>query len=255
MFNKSFCRAALVSAALPALGVAGANAADWYTGSPANSRATGPNNPLGSIDLSLSAAPSAAHAVLIGTIAPFGGLEQNGLRIRMVGLMGGYSYDASAVGVGKVNGDQVGGSLLLGHDWIVDKTKFGVFGGLDVLNNKLNKNDPDNKTEGTTIGFKAGFDFYTTPTTSTMATGTFAFSTANSAYYMRLKGGIAVYEQVYIGPETLVLGDSFYSQWRLGMHLSGVKLGPVQFGVSGGYVNDAVRGAGGYGILDTRITF
>jgi hypothetical protein len=29
----------------------------------------------------------------------------------------------------------------------------------------------------------------------------------------------------------------------------------VQFGLSGGYVNDAVRGAGGYGILDTRLTF
>ncbi|MBX9761120.1 MAG: cellulose biosynthesis protein BcsS [Beijerinckiaceae bacterium] len=255
MLNKSLCRAALVSAALPALGVAGAQAADWYTGSPLTSQATGPNNPLASIDLSLTAAPESRHAVLIGTVAPFGGLEQNGLRIRLMGLLGGYSYDATALGVGKVSGNQVGGSLMLGHDWIVEKTKFGVFGGLDVINNQLDKFDPDNKTEGTTIGFKAGFDFYTTPTKSTMATGTFAFSTANSAYYMRLKGGIAVYEQVYIGPETLVMGDSFYSQWRLGLHLSGVKLGPLQFGVSGGYVNDAVRGAGGYGILDSRITF
>lgn len=254
MFNKLLCGAAILCAALP-LGASGARAADWYTGSPVNSQPTGPDNPLASIDLSLTGAPEARHAVLIGTIAPFGGLEQNGLRIRLSGLLGGYTYDATAVGVGKVTGNQVGGSLMLGHDWIIGKTKVGVFGGLDIISNSLDKVDPDNKTEGATVGFKGGFDFYSTPTTSTMATGTFAFSTANSAYYMRLKGGVAIYEQVYIGPETLVMGDSFYSQWRLGMHLSGFKLGPVQFGLSGGYVSDAVRGAGGYGILDTRVTF
>jgi hypothetical protein len=254
MSNKLLCGAGLLSLALSSL-APGAHAADWYTGSPLNSQPAGAYNPLASLDLSLTAAPSARHAVLIGTIAPFGGLEQNGLRIRLSGLLGGYTYEATAAGVGTVTGNQVGGSFLLGHDWIINRTKIGVFGGLDVISNQLDKIDPDNKTEGATVGFKGGFDFYSTPTTMTMATGTFAFSTANSAYYMRLKGGVAIYENVYIGPETLVMGDSFYSQWRLGMHLSGVKLGPVQFGLSGGYVNDAVRGAGGYGILDTRLTF
>lgn len=88
-----------------------------------------------------------------------------------------------------------------------------------------------------------------------MAAGTFTFTSANTGYYMRLRGGVAAYEQIYIGPEALVLGDSFYTQWRLGLHLSGVQFGPVQFAVSGGYLNDSNRGAGGYGILDTRLTF
>jgi hypothetical protein len=210
---------------------------------------------MASIDISISAASASASGAIVGTVAPFSGLEQNGFRFRAIGILGGYRYDSTAVGVGEVTGNQVGGSLLVGHEWIVNKTKFGVYGGLDVINNKLDKFDPNNDTSGATVGFRAGIDFYSTPTSNTMAAGTFSFTTANTGYYLRLRAGVAVAERVYIGPETLVLGDSFYSQWRLGMHVSGVQVGPLQFGVSGGFANDSSRGAGAYGILDTRITF
>lgn len=236
------------------LGAPGALAADWYTGSPMNSQPAG-FNPLAALDLSVSAGSGAASGALVGTFAPFNGLEHNGFRFRVIGLIGRYDYDASAPGVGEVTGNQAGGSLLGGYEWAVNKTKIGVYGGIDVINNRLNKFDPGNDTEGTTYGFRAGVDFYSNPTSSTMAAGTFTFTTANTGYYVRLRGGVAAYEQMYVGPEVLVLGDSFYNQWRLGLHLSGVQLGPVQFGVSGGYLNDSTKGNGGYGILDTRLTF
>ena len=245
----------LSAALLLSLGASSAFAADWYTGSPLNSQPTGPYNPLASLDMSFSAANDSLSGALVGTFAPFSGLEQNGFRFRVIGVLGGYKYDATAPGVGQVTGNQVGGSLLGGYEWIVNKTKIGLYGGVDAINNKLDKFDPNNDTEGTTVGFRAGLDFYARPTESTMAAGTFTFTTANAGYYGRLRGGIAVYEQIFIGPEGLVIGDSFFTQWRLGMHLSGVQLGPVQFGVSGGYVNDSSRGNGAYGILDTRLTF
>jgi hypothetical protein len=245
----------LSAAILVSLGASGAFAADWYTGSPVNSRPTGPNNPLAALDLSFTAAKDQMSGALVGTIGPFGGLETNGLRVRMIGLLGGYRYDAAAVGVGAVTGNQVGGSLMVGYEWIVDRTKIGVYGGLDVINNRLDKVDPTNETGGNTFGARLGLDFYSRPTDATMAAGTFSFTTANSGYYLRLRGGMAVYDQLFLGPEVLAMGDSFYTQWRFGVGLSGITLGPVQFGVSAGYVSDSSRGGGAYGILDTRLTF
>ncbi len=175
--------------------------------------------------------------------------------MRAIGLLGGYRYDASAPGVGVVTGNQVGGSLLMGYEWIVDRTKIGLYAGLDAINNRLDKFDPNNDTAGTTFGARIGLDFYSRPTDATMAAGTFTYSTANNGYYMRLRGGMAVFDQTFLGPELLVQGDNFYTQWRLGVGLSGIQLGPVQIGVSGGYVNDSSRGNGAYGILDTRLTF
>ena len=118
----------LSAAILLSLGASGAFAADWYTGSPLNSSPAGPNNPLAALDLSLTAGNDQIAGALVGTIGPFGGLETNGLRIRMIGLLGGYRYDAAAVGVGVVTGNQVGGSLMVGYEWIVARTKIGVFG-------------------------------------------------------------------------------------------------------------------------------
>jgi hypothetical protein len=249
--RKQFMSAAI----LLSLASSGALAADWYTGSPMTSRPSGPFNPLASLDLSFTAANDQLAGALIGTFAPFSGLEQNGFRMRAIGLLGGYKYDATAPGVGVVTGNQVGGSLLMGYEWVVDRTKIGLYAGLDAMNNRLDKFDPNNDTAGTTFGARIGLDFYTRPTDATMAAGTFTYSTANNGYYMRLRGGMAVYEQTYLGPELLVQGDNFYTQWRLGVGLSNIQLGPVQIGVSGGYVNDSSRGNGAYGILDTRLTF
>jgi len=38
-------------------------------------------------------------------------------------------------------------------------------------------------------------------------------------------------------------------------HVTGIKMGALQFGPSGGYVNDRKNGGGAYGILDTQIRF
>lgn len=243
------------AAFLLAFGATGAFAADWYTGSPVNSRPGGAASPLAAIDLSFSAAKDQLSGALVGMVAPFGGLETNGFRVRMIGVLGGYRYDANAAGVGLVTGNQVGGSLLMGYEWIVDRTKVGLFGGLDVISNRLDKYDPDNNTEGATIGARIGLDFYSRPTDATYAAGTFSFTTANSGYYMRLRGGMSIYEQTYLGPELLVLGDSFYTQWRMGVGLHNIELGPVKIGVSTGFVSDSSRGKGAYGILDTRLAF
>jgi hypothetical protein len=249
-------RKQIVSAALLlSLGASSAYSADWYTGSPLNSQASSPFNPLASLDLSFSAANGSLSGALVGTVAPFGGLETTGFRMRMIGVLGGYKYNASAVGVGTVTGNQVGGSLLGGYEWVVNKTKIGVYGGVDFINNRLDKFDPNNDTGGGAVGFRAGLDFYSNPTSSTMAAGTLTFTTANMGYYVRMRGGIAAYEQMFVGPEMLVIGDSFFTQWRVGAHLSGIQLGPVQFGVSAGYANDSSRGNGAYGIFDTRLTF
>jgi hypothetical protein len=230
------------------------SANDWYTGAPMSGQPT-TFSPLGSVDLSIAAVTRAQHAVVQGTLGPFGGLEQTGLRVRVGGMVGSYVYNSTTPGVGKVRGDQTGGALLVGHEWVVDRTKFSVYGGLDVLNTTLDRYDPRNRTAGASFGFKGVLEFYSTPTRATMAAGALTLSSVNAAYYMRLKAGVAIHEQVYIGPEVLAMGDTFYTQGRVGVHLSGVKLGPVQLGLSGGYAHDRVRGGGAYGILDARMTF
>ena len=234
-----------------------AMAADWYTGERNGSSAGKAKPAFGvSIDASLAAtSQNSLHVSVFGTIAPFAPMNETGIRMRIGGLAGSYKYISTAPGVGSVTGRETSGSLLGGYEWVMPGTTVSVFAGLEAQNRTLSKADPNNKVVGTSFGLKTALDFYSNPTPYTMVSGNFTFATNNSAYYARIKAGMAVTGQVFVGPEILFLGDSFYGQWRFGAHLTGIKMGALQFGVSGGYVRDQKNGGGGYGILDAQIRF
>jgi hypothetical protein len=240
-----------VAAAL-LLSIGAARAADWYTGERVQDVAPTPHV---AIDTAATADTNGSvFGTVIGTIAPFDGLDEDGYRIRLSGVLGRYSYVGSN-GIGRVTGTQSDGSFMVGYEWVLRAATVAIYLGADVSDNLLSINDPNNSSKGLHVGGKVAVDFYVNPTPYSMISGTLSYATANNAYYSRFKGGIAIAPQLFVGPEVLVLGDDFYSQWRLGVHLTGLRLGPMQFGISGGYLDDKIRGHGGYGLLDARLTF
>jgi hypothetical protein len=229
-----------------------ARAADWYTGVPGD----GPSSPRVAIDVAIDGTSKRAlSGVLIGTIAPFAPLDQSGVRLRVGGLGGAYNYIPSTPGLGRVHGAMEGGSFMAGYEWVAERATIAVFGGAEITNTSLSPNDPNNVVKGLRGGLKFGVDFYVTPTDFTMISGVAYYSTNFNAYYGRLKFGMAIANHVYVGPEALALGDDFFQQWRMGGHVTGLRLGILQMGASAGFLNDRVRGAGAYGILDSRIAF
>ncbi len=242
---------ALTSALLA--GPALAQSQEWYTGARDPKQATSYG---AAIDTSLTGTSRGSiHGSVIGTIAPFTKMDETGVRLRLGGLLGQYTYVSISPGVGEVKGTEASGSLMAGYEWVSTNATFAIFLGGEFQNRRLDKNDPSNSVIGNKGGMKASVDFHVTPTSYTMVAGTISYSTNNNAYYSRFKAGMKISENMYLGPELLFLGDNFYGQWRAGAHLTGAKFGALQFGVSGGYVNDRRAGSGVYGILDARVGF
>ncbi len=261
----AFAVSTLCLALLPSAGV---QAADWYTGAPSspppNSGFTkGPlysgsnlNSFGAAVDVALTATSNdTLHLALIGTISPFTRLEDSGLRLRLGGVTGSYSYVATTAGLGRIRGTQEQGSFMVGYEWVSRTTSVAGFIGAEARNDKLTPVDPTNNAAGTAYGVRGELDFYSKPSNWTLVTGQFVYSSAHSAYYGRLKFGMSLVDNIYVGPEIMMLGDTSYSQFRVGAHATGITLGPMQFGISAGYSKDRVRGSGVYGILDSRISF
>lgn len=231
----------------------GARAADWYTGAPESGRRGGTDV---AIDFSVEATTQRSlYAALIGTIAPFAKMEESGARLRLGGVLGRFSYIASGAGIGRVDGRQEDGFALVGYEWASRTGTFAIYGGLEAQNTTLSKVDPANSVHGGSVGGKIEAEFYVNPTSFTMISGVASFSSVHNGYYGRLKAGVAITERIFVGPEVIVLGDAFFSQYRFGAHISGVQLGMLQVGVSGGYLRDRIRGSGAYGLLDARVGF
>jgi hypothetical protein len=229
------------------------SAQDWYTGSRSGGQV---DRPKASIDLALTGTTQDSYyGTLIGTIAPFSALDETGARVRLGGVLGTYAYVSTSAGVGRIGGRQEDGSLLVGYEWVTRNTSVAAYVGGDIANNTLSKADPSNHVSGMSYGVKAAIDFYTNPTSYSMASGNLTYSTANNSYYARFKVGLAIADSLYVGPEMLFLGDNQYTQYRIGLHLTGARFGSMQFGISGGFLSDRIRGKGGYGILDARVVF
>ena len=236
--------------------VSRAQAADWYTGAPVIGVAAPRAPTFGvAIDAAVTAdTKDSKYATLIGTIAPFTNFDQSGMRIRLGGVIGQYAY-VGGNGIGRVKGTQEDGSFLVGYEWVARRFTVAAYIGGDINNNQLDKVDTANASQGTAYGVKVAIDFNWRPTDDLMLAGVASYSTAHNSYYTRIKGGFAMLPGIFVGPEALFLGDDFFRQWRAGGHITGASIGPLQFGVSGGILNDRVRGTGLYGILDARAAF
>lgn len=248
-------------------------AADWYTGAPTAEPPLPPAAPAPTVSIGGSVdgtSRSSIAGALIGKIAPFSSLAESGPRVRASVVIGKYAYDASDLvtyvpvgaafipttsGYGRVHGTLEDGSFMVGYEIVTSRGGVAAYVGLDVMNHSLSPFDPGNRVRGTNVGAKVGVEAFTRPTDATMLSVIAYYSTVYNSYYARLKAGVELADYVYIGPEALALGDDYFSQGRVGAHVTGLRLGQLQVGVSSGYLRDRVRGSGVYGILDTQIAF
>jgi len=234
---------ALLAAARPA------SAADWYTGQASTS-----DDWIVGFDASTTVTSTGSVFANAGVTAALdGSLRESGARLKVDAMAGTYEYRAAS---GRdIRADQIEGAALLGYEWIWREAKLAGYVGLAVRNTALSALDPRNAVAGTSYGIKAAFDFYARPSEKTMVSATGSFTTNDNAYFTRFRAGYRIGEGIYLGPELAFLGNDFYNQWRAGLHLTGLELGPVQASLSAGYMRDREQKGGAYGSVDVRAKF
>ena len=88
-----------------------------------------------------------------------------------------------------------------------------------------------------------------------MMASNIGFSTHEMAFFARAKVGYAISEGLYVGPEFTAIGGQDTRQQRAGLHLTGLKIGGVQFGFAAGFARDRRHGNGAYATISSRVTF
>ena len=258
---RSCCRSA-GSATIPpfaaALAFAGALcgqaaiAQQWYV---APAAVVPPTDWLVALDVSGTATSNHTDFLYgAATFALGGTLQQSGFRLRLEGVGGTYGFEQAPTNV-TTTGKQYEGGALLGYQQVWSWGSLGTYVGANVRENTVPSADPATTALGTRVGFKAAVDAFLLPAPATMTSVYGSYSTAYDAYYARFRAGYSAFGFGYLGPEVAVLGDDFYSQTRVGAHLSAMQLGAVQVGVSGGYVWDRAYKDGYYGTLELRTGF
>ncbi len=200
------------------------------------------------------------------TLSPYAPYYESGLKFRFTASDTRYTYFGDSTRTFISKGQDAQADLLLGYGFQFDRWSLLLLGGPSFVWSWQTPGDSSAPFSEAKTGAKASISIYGNPSDSTLVYAEASYSTASTAYYAQAKFGYAFWPSLphlYLGPEVSAGGravdfDSIgtgFQQWRAGAFISGLTLGPLQFGLSAGYLNDRQQGGGGYVGTSLSTTF
>lgn len=171
------------------------------------------------------------------------GLDREGFVMKSLIGAGSYRYRSGGT---PITGYHALLSVMPGWRFKGDTFETSFFVGADVQAHALVPDDPNSRLRGVHAGPRIGWDVWLQPTQSFMFNGFATFSTVGLSYAVRGGLGWRQFDAVYIGPEGQITGSTDYRQFRVGLHATGLVVGPYEFSAGLGYVRDSDYRAGIY---------
>jgi hypothetical protein len=174
------------------------------------------------------------------------GLADDGLTLKLLYAGGFYRYRA---GTTAVLGAHDGLAVLPGFRVSHGRFFATVYGGPDLQYHRTFPADPGNRLNGSHAGLRIGADLWWEPSEGWMLSASLSASTVGDSYGVRLAAGRKLSDRFWIGPEVEATGDSVYRQWRVGAHITSLRLWFGEWTASAGYTRDSDARDGVYGRL------
>jgi len=178
------------------------------------------------------------------------GLDRTGPVLKLMFGGGLYQYNSGALGNLTVTGRELSAVVLPGWRFVRDNVTVTLFVGYDRQAHRLTPDDPSAGLRGGYDGVRTAFELWYQPTPWAMVAADAAFSTIGPGYNARLATGVRVFDAFYIGPEVQAFGaDSNYRQIRAGLHVTGLRMGSIEWSAGAGWAEDSDDHSGAYGKL------
>lgn len=123
--------------------------------------------------------------------------------------------------------------VLLGYEWRIGDSFLALYAGSDVESEqRLEAFGPS--FIATRYGARVQADLWFVPSPGTTVQANGYMSTVNGRVWARVAPGWHVPAGFYLGPEFEAYGERDYRKYRLGLHLTGLRLLGLQWRFSGG---------------------
>jgi hypothetical protein len=186
-----------------------------------------------------------------GVVYAPGGLDQDGLLLKILLSGGLYGYHAVNLGGERVTGTEWLAQVLPG--WRIKRgdAEFKFFMGPDIEIHRLSPDDPDNKLRGRSFGLRMAAELWYEPAPDKMIAADVSLSsiatsdTARIAYGWRILDGI-LSGGVYVGPELQYFGSDGYRHGRIGAHVTTMKTADIEWSAACGWARDSAGSSSPY---------
>jgi hypothetical protein len=172
------------------------------------------------------------------------GLNNDGFITRLFVSDGLERYDA---GSKRFSTNIVRAAPLAGWRFSQGTFELKVFAGPELEDRSLAPDVAGAALIGTHIGARFATESWWEPMPEMMLSSAFSASTNATSHSARAAAGWRVYDRFWAGPEISASADAFSRQVRIGAHLTGFRLGALEWSAAVGYVTDSFHRGGVYG--------
>lgn len=132
-------------------------------------------------------------------------------------------------------------ALLAGYRWPTGTGSLTLLAGIET---HMRRKDTAQKAR-MRGGGRIQIELWHHPDEHSLVTASFVAGTARPSAWSRVSLGRAVADRFYVGPEATVHVEEGYLQWRVGAHLTGLRIWRFEGRMSGGFRSDsdALKGA------------
>ena len=177
------------------------------------------------------------------TVAPFGGMFGDGLRLRAASGYGGYTYAGPRDGkLQAFEADTTFGDALVGYLARLGPLTAKAFVGIAAIDHAVRPIDPDNPVQGFAFGPKGVAEFWLNMGEGAWSSLDVSWTSAHQTYSARARSGYRLFADFSIGAEARVNGNALDKDARGGLFLRYAWDGgeiSVSGGVSGRFLEDA----------------
>lgn len=146
-----------------------------------------------------------AFAVYSGTVwSPFGSVRSEGLRFRVGGGWGRYSYSS---GADRINGETSFADILAGYQFSFANVTIKAYAGAAADQHALTPQDPDNALAGAAVGGKAILETWIDLTPRVWTAIDLAWTSANASYAGRGRLGWRATPALSLGLDAAAFGN------------------------------------------------
>jgi hypothetical protein len=135
-------------------------------------------------------------------------------------------------------------SVSLGHQWSLNRLFLAGFIGPEILHEQLTVAGRAYRFSEPRYGAKAQLELWANPTADTLLTATLVGTSSNLSLSARGSAGLRIGAGLFAGPEIAVYAKDSYQETKLGLHITGWRLGIVQGRISGGWMTTEERRSG-----------
>jgi hypothetical protein len=198
-----------------------------------------------------------AHDSMFGwagvTAAPFGLLDDDGWRFRVLGGTGRYQYRTSATRSGLNEATLAGAEILSGFQRSFTGGALTIYVGPHLEEQRLAEPDPGNAQAGTRLGVKAAAEICARFDSVWLLIASASASTLRRTYHARTMLARELAPMWSIGIEGAVYGDMRYMEPRAGI-LVNAAYGKSMVTLAGGVLANSAKGRGVYATLSLYVS-